>query len=107
MEPSDASTLAAETPVWIWVLRQGKGQWCPGTVQWVAARDGAINISVKFECQTLRRKGSRIAAFMGISTAQPGFLEWRDIMRGGNDRPRHVPAPSRITPESSLPEQAP
>ena len=59
MEPCDASTLTPETPVWIWILRQGNGQWCPGTVRWVAARDGATNVSVRFECHSLQR-GKRV-----------------------------------------------
>jgi hypothetical protein len=89
MEPCDAMTLTPETLVWIWILRHGNGQWCPGTVQWVGARDGAT--SVRFECHSLQRGNSRTASFMGISTTQTRYLERRDLRRRGSDRPQYVP----------------
>src|SRR6266851_4788305 len=54
MEASDAGELTPETPVWIWILRQGHGQWCPGTVQWLAARDETANVTVRFEATPSR-----------------------------------------------------
>jgi len=49
MQASDASGLTPEPPVWIWILRQGHGQWCPGTVQmgdrW--GRDSECNCQIR------------------------------------------------------------
>ncbi len=102
MEPCDASTLTPETPVWIWILRQGNGQWCPGTVRWVAAREGATNVTVRFECHSLQRSNSRTASFMGITTTQTRYLERRDLKRRGSDRPQYVPASLPLGAEPAI-----
>src|SRR5712692_5307162 len=95
MEPCDAMTLTPETLVWIWILRHGNGQWCPGTVQWVGARDGATSVTVRFECHSLQRGNSRTASFMGISTTQTRYLERHDLRRreviGPSTFLRHCP----------------
>jgi hypothetical protein len=101
MEPCEASKLAPETPVWIWILRRGEGQWCPGTVQWVAARDGVASVSVRFECHPLQRSKSRSASFTGISTTQMKHLERRGIRSKGTDRPQYVP-PTMVVESAQL-----
>jgi hypothetical protein len=111
MRPSDAATLTPESPVWIWIIRQGKGEWCPGKVQRVATRQGATSVTVKFECHSLLRSRllrsrSRATSFMGISTTQARYLERRELRRLGNDQPQCAPA-LLIGPEASTFEQEP
>src|SRR5260221_13026655 len=96
MDLSDATKLAPETPVWIWILRQGNGQWCPGTVQWVAVRDGITSVTVRFECQPLPRRNSRSAIFTGISTTQMRCLEPREPRGKGSHQPELVLEPLPI-----------
>jgi hypothetical protein len=105
MDPCEASKLASETAVWIWIVRQGEGQWCPGTVQSLAAPNGVATVTVRFECHSLQRSNSRTASFMGISTTQTRFLEPRNLKRIGSDRPQYVPPPLPTRPESPVPEQ--
>jgi len=88
MEPGEASALTPGTAVWIWIVRQGEGRWWPGTVQRLAARDGAANVTVRFECSPLPRGNSRATSFVGISTTQLRYLERRTVSRKGTDRPR-------------------
>ena len=75
MDPCETSKLALGTAVWIWIVRQGEGQWCPGTVQSLAAPKGVATVTVRFECHSLRRNSSRPATFIGISTTQMKHLE--------------------------------
>jgi len=91
MDPGEASKLASGSAVWIWIVRQGEGQWCPGTVQALAAPNGVATVTVRFECPSLRRNSSRAAIFIGISTTQMKHLERRGIRLKGTDRPQYVP----------------
>lgn len=106
MDLSEASKLAPETPVWIWILRQGNGQWCPGTVQWVALRDGVAGVSVRFECHALQRSNSRSGSFTGISTTQMRYLEPREPQLRGSDRPQFALPPLPIAPAPSISTQS-
>jgi hypothetical protein len=90
MGPGEASKLASGTAVWVWIVRQGEGQWCPGTVQSLTASNGGATVTVRFECHSLRRN-SRPTIFIGISTTQMKYLERRVIRLKGTDRPQHVP----------------
>jgi hypothetical protein len=103
MDPGEASKLASGTAVWIWIVRQGEGQWCPGTVQSLAALNGVATVTVRFECHSLRRNSSRPTIFIGISTAQMKHLERRGIRFKGTDRPQYVPLPvvTRSEPDVS------
>jgi hypothetical protein len=98
MEPCEASKLAPGTAVWIWIVRQGEGQWCPGTVQSLAALNGVATVTVRFECHSLRRNGSHATTFIGISTTQMKHLERRGIRSKGTDRPQYVPASLVVRP---------
>src|SRR5260370_28089153 len=91
MDRGEASKLASGTAVWIWIVRQGEGQWCPGTVQSLAAPNGVASVNVRFECHFLRRNSPRPATFIGISTTQMKHLERRGIRYKGTDRPHYVP----------------
>jgi hypothetical protein len=92
MDPDEASKLASGTAVWVWIVRQGEGQWCPGTVQSLTASNGGATVTVRFECHSLRRSSSsRPTIFIGISTTQMKYLERRVIRLKGTDRPQYVP----------------
>ncbi len=98
MEPSEASELTEGTPVWIWIVRQRQGQWCPGIVQRVTSVDERTNVTVRFECTSPRRNGSRQANFLSISTTQMRYLERREVSRKGTDRPQHAPPSLVVCP---------
>jgi hypothetical protein len=99
MDPGEANKLASGTAVWIWIVRQGEGQWCPGTVQSLGASNGVATVTVRFECHSLRRNSSRPTIFTGISTTQMKHLERRAIRSKGTDRPQYVPPSSIVRPE--------
>ena len=101
MDPGEASKLTSGTAVWIWIVRQGEGQWCPGTVQSLAAPNGVATVTVRFECHSLRRNSSRPTIFIGISTTQMKHLERRAIRSKGTDRPQYVPPSLLVSPELS------
>ena len=98
MDSGEAGKLASGTAVWIWIVRQGEGQWCPGTVQSLAAPNGVATVTVRFECHSLRRNSSRPATFIGISTSQMKHLERRAIRSKGTDRPQYVPPSLVVSP---------
>jgi hypothetical protein len=102
MDPCEASKLVSGTAVWIWIVRQGEGQWCPGTVQSLAAPNGVATVTVRFECHFLRRNSSRPATFIGISTTQMKHLERRAIRSKGTDRPQYVPPSVVVRPELNV-----
>ena len=102
MDSCEASKLASGTAVWIWIVRQGEGQWCPGTVQSLAAPNGVATVTVRFECHSLRRNISRPAIFIGISTTQMKHLERRAIRSKGTDRPQYVPPSLVVSPELNV-----
>ena len=99
MEESEIDGLACGSPVWIWMVRSGEGQWWPGIVQSIGVVDGASSISVKFEYQSPRRAKSRLTTFIGISTTQTRYLERRQMDGKGIDRPLYVPSLLRATDE--------
>ena len=99
MEVSEINGLGCGSPVWIWMVRSGEGQWWPGIVQSIGVVDGAPSISVRFECQSLRRTKSRSNTFVGITTTQLRYLKRREMNGKENDRPKYVPSPSSLTDE--------
>jgi hypothetical protein len=100
MDACEASKIASGAAVWIWIVRQGEGQWCPGTVQSLAAPNGVPTVTVRFECHSLRRNSS--ATFIGISTTQMKHLERRAIRSKGTDRPQYVPPSLIVRPELNV-----
>ncbi len=104
MDTSEISGLAYGSPIWIWVVRSGDGQWWPGIVQSIGVVEGAPSITVRFECQSVRRTKSRPTTFVGISTTQVKYLERREMSGKGIDRPNYVPAPALVTRTPTLPE---
>ena len=104
MDESEINGLGCESPVWIWMVRSGEGQWCPGIVQSIGIVDGAPSISVRFECHSLRRTKSRSTTFVGITTTRARYLERRQMNGKERDRPKYFPSPSGIAREPNLPE---
>lgn len=103
MEPSQVVQLPAGVPVWVWIVRLGKGRWWPGTVQTSRVIEGFPHVTVRFEGRALERRSSHAAAvFVGISTTRMRFLEHRDLGVKGEDRPHHVPVPLLRVPETRI-----
>ncbi len=93
MQPCAVSDLRAGSPVWIWFVRLGKGQWWPGAVESVALLDRVTSITVRFEYMSASRTNSHPVSSVGIGTTRMRYLERRDINVEGIDRPRYVPVP--------------
>jgi hypothetical protein len=103
MEPSELVQLSPGAPVWVWIVRLGKGRWWPGTVQSFNVTDGLPNVTVRFEARAPERRNSHPAAvFMGITTTRMRFLELRDLEARGDDRPNQVPVSLLRVPESGI-----
>jgi hypothetical protein len=99
MQLREVSDLRAKSPVWIWFVRLGKGQWWPGAVECVALPDGVPSVTVRFEYISASRKNSHPVSSVGISTTRMRYLERRDVKIKGIDRPRYVPVPIIEKPE--------
>jgi hypothetical protein len=102
MQVSDINDLGCGSLVWIWMVRSGEGQWWRGIVQSIGFVDRAPSISVRFECQSLRRTKSRSTTFVGITTTQARYLERRQMNGREIDRPKCAPSPLGITGASNL-----
>jgi len=104
MQPSEVVELLLATPVWVWIVRFGKGKWWPGVVQSVTVTDGFPHVAVRFECRAPapERGESRPPVFVGISTTRMRFLERRDLNMKGDDRPTYVPVPLLRVPETPV-----
>ena len=100
MQPSEVGELLLGMPVWVWIVRFGKGKWWPGVVQSVRITDGLPQVAVRFECRASERGKSGPAVFVGISTTRMRFLERRDLNMKGDDRPLYVPVPLLRVPET-------
>ena|ERR1700688_531578 len=102
MKPSEVVELLVGTPVWVWIVRFGKGKWWPGVAQSVTVTDGLPHVAVRFECRAPERGKSRPPVFVGISTTRMRFLERRDLNLKGDDRPTYVPVPLLRVPETPV-----
>ena len=97
MHSSQANRLAIDAPVWIWVVRLGKGAWWPGTVERITP-GGSADITVRFECRS-KGEWKYSHVFIGVTTTKARYLESRAIESGGTDRPRSAPIPLLRQPE--------
>lgn len=97
MQPSQARKLAVDTPVWIWIVRLGKGAWWPGMVESVIP-GVSVDVTVRFEC---RSKGGQKYPhlFVGVTTTKARYVELRAPKANGTDRPRSAPVPLLRQPE--------
>jgi hypothetical protein len=100
MQLREVSDLRAGSPVRIWFVRLGKGQWWPGAVECVALPGGVPSVTVRFDYISVSRKNSHPVSSVGISTTRMRYLERRDINVEGIDRPRYVPVPIIEKPET-------
>src|SRR5208282_3714698 len=93
--------LSPGTPVWVWIVRVGKGRWWPGSVQSIGAREPFPIVDTRFECRAAGKNGIDGPAFVGISTTRMRYLELRDIRLKGDDRPNFVPSAIFAKPEET------
>ncbi len=93
--------LSPGTPVWVWIVRVGKGRWWPGSVQSIGAREPFPIVDTRFECRAAGKNGIDGPAFVGISTTRMRYLELRDIRLKGEDRPNFVPSAIFANPEQT------
>ena len=101
MEVHQICQLGPGTPVWVWIVRVGKGRWWPGTVLSIVARETFPIIDTRFECRSTGKNGIDGPAFVGISTTRMRYLELRDAHLRGDDRPNFVPSAIFAKPEQS------
>ena len=101
MEIHRIGELASGTPVWVWIVRMGKGRWWPGHVISITAKVPFPIVDTRFECRATGRNGIDGPAFVGISTTRMRYLELREPSRKNEDRPRFVPSALLSKPEGS------
>ncbi|MGD1026400.1 hypothetical protein [Candidatus Binatus soli] len=101
MEVHRICELSPGTPVWVWIVRVGKGRWWPGSVLSIAARKPFPIINTRFECRSAGKNGLDGPAFVGISTTRMRYLELRDIGLKSEDRPNFVPSAIFAKPEEN------
>jgi len=93
--------LSPGTPVWVWIVRVGKGRWWPGSVLSIGALEPFPIVDTRFECRAAGKNGIDGPAFVGISTTRMRYLELRDIRLKGDDRPNFVPSAIFAKPEET------
>ena len=101
MEVHQISQLGPGTPVWVWIVRAGKGRWWLGSVLSINALEPFPRIETRFECRSARKNGADGPAFVGISTTRMRYLELRDPNLRGDDRPNFVPSAIFVTPDKA------
>jgi hypothetical protein len=99
MEVHRICELSPAAPVWVWIVRVGKGRWWPGSVLSIAARKPFPIINTRFECRSVGKNGIDGPVFVGISTTRMRYLELRDALLKGNDRPNFAPSAIFAKPE--------
>jgi hypothetical protein len=105
MEPSEVKELKLGTPVWVWIVRFGRGRWWLGTVEGIETIMGLPHIKVRFESFSPRQR-SDPPVTVGFVTARVRRLERRDVSVKGGDRPRFVPISVLRKPEKPAPMNA-
>src|SRR6266851_4173140 len=98
MEPSDLIRIRLGSPVWVWVVRFGRGRWWPGTVEGVRTQDRLPLLKVRFEC-TENGKSDR-HVMVGLITTRMRYIESRDLNIKSIDRPQFTPISLLQKPES-------
>ena len=92
MEAHQIRELRPGTPVWVWILRVGKGRWWRGSVLSITALEPFPRIDTRFECRSAGKNGTDGPAFVGITTTRLRYLELRDPNLKGDDQPNFVPS---------------
>lgn len=101
MEVHQICELGPSTPVWVWIVRVGKGRWWPGSVLSIAALEPFPIVDTRFECRSVGRNGIDGPAFVGISSTRMRYLEPRDPDLKSDDRPNFVPSAIFAKPEQA------
>jgi hypothetical protein len=101
MEVNQVCQVGPGTPVWVWIVRVGKGRWWPGSVLSITALEPFPIVDTRFECRSVGKNGIDGPAFVGISTTRMRYLELRDPDLKGDDRPNFVPSAIFAKPEVS------
>ncbi len=104
MEVHQICQLAPGTPIWVWIVRVGKGRWWPGSVLSITALEPFPRIDTRFECRSAGRNGSDGPAFVGISTTPLHYLELRSPNLKGSDQPNFVPSATFAKPDETEPK---
>jgi hypothetical protein len=104
MEVHQICQLAPSTPIWVWIVRVGKGRWWPGSVLSITALEPFPRIDTRFECRSAGRNGADGPAFVGISTTRLRYLELRDPNLKGSDQPNFVPSAPFAKPDETAPK---
>ena len=102
MEVNQVCRVRPGTPVWVWIVRVGKGRWWPGSVLSITALEPFPIIDTRFECRAVGKNGIDGPVFVGISTTRMRYLELRDPDLKGADRPTFVPSAIFAKPEVGL-----
>ena len=102
MEVQQVCELSPGTPIWVWIVRVGKGRWWPGSVLSITALESFPIVDTRFECRSAGKNGIDGPAFVGISTTRMRYLEPRDPYLKGDDRPAFVPSAILAKPEESV-----
>ncbi len=101
MDVHQVCELTPGTPVWVWIVRVGKGRWWPGSVLSITALEAFPIVNTRFECRSAGKNGNDGPAFVGISTTRMRYLELRDPYLKGDDRPNFVPSAILAKPEKT------
>src|SRR5258708_16034700 len=101
MEVHQVCELGPGPPVWVWIVRVGKGRWWPGSVLSITAVEPFPMIDTRFECRSAGKNGIDGPAFVGISTTRMRYLELRDPYLKGADRPNFVPSAIFAKPDQT------
>jgi hypothetical protein len=104
MNDNQIEKVLPSSPVWLWIIRAGNGDWLPGFVVSVKTLKNYPVVSTRFEGRSFGKTGANGAPFVGISTTRMHCLECRDPGLKGADRPAAAPGAS-ITP--AIPSESP
>lgn len=93
MEPTHITKLKLKTPIWVWVVRMGKGGWWPGTVESISYQGRLPLLKIRFEGQRFRDGKWNGPREIGTTTARMRHLVLRDPHANAIDQPRFTPTP--------------
>lgn len=93
MELLHITKMKPETPVWVWVVRMGKGGWWPGKVDSISCQGRLPLLKIRFECQKFRDGEWDGPREIGMTTARMRYVELRDPHVKAIDQPHFTPTP--------------
>lgn len=100
MEVDQVAKLFPGKPVWVWIIRMTKGEWCPGVIERIRILEHFPILEARFDGRsTQTRKRLTKQSIVGICTTRMRHLEFRDPHLKGADRPGFVPISISAKPE--------